>query len=298
MKPPTLRADYIEQAVFAWTNRTITNARGQGFAAVSDGLTQATSWLQSLDETHFELLDQSINSRSRAYEGWRSFSSVGYFRDGEIGIAYRKMANGGVDGSKRPRHVVHLLMGLASEVNISMALLLDERHWLRAEDCPIDMPLRLHSLSRSMLQWNLAPVRHKCDHVDRIANGLLQDVLNQKAGEWIQLRPEEVATLAASIHITMPDVCRQTLELDTFVGMNGPVGYLRIADVDASWDANAGVGAVGEDASLRTALEAKLTSCVLHKELSPIWPLVPSDGRAWHVYGAQIRAMRSGKPPQ
>lgn len=280
MKPPTLAPTILEQAVFAWTTRTVSNVKGEGYAAVSDGLTRAVPWLESIDVDHFRLLDRGIPGTAEAYTEWREFASVGYLRLGNVGIAYRKMAKGGIDDMKRYRHVVHLIVGSAAEVNLSFALLLAEDDWMAVESCPVGMPMKLPQINLHDLRFAVSRVEHDCARADMVSRNLVERLIDDRVGSRTQLGSDELELLPAIAHSAIPEACRTTLALDCFVGASGPVGYLQIGE-----SANTDGGLRRE---LEVALGEALASCALYQELSPGWQNLPNGERAWSAYAAQL----------
>src|ERR1700691_1477793 len=280
MKPPTLVPAVLEQAVFAWTTRTVSNIKGEGYAAVSDGLTRAIPWLESIDLDHFRLLDMGIPGTAEAYTDWREFTSVGYLRLGSVGIAYRKMANGGTDDMNRYRHVVHLIIGSPAEVDLSFALLLAEDDWMAVENCPVGMPMKLPQLNLGDLRFDADRVKHDCGQVDMVSRNLVDRLMNDPTGSRTQLRSDELGLLPATAHSAIPEPCRATLQLDCFVGANGPVGYLQIGASASTHD--------DLRPELEVPLRTALASCALYRELSPAWQNLPQGKHAWSAYEAQL----------
>jgi hypothetical protein len=278
MKPPTLAQGTLEQAVFAWTSRTVSNVRGQGYAAVSDGLKPFVPWLESIDRAHFKLLDQNVPDSRQAYKAWRTFESVGYLRVDGLGIAYKKMANGGDDEMGRPRHVVHVIVGTAVDVTLQFALLLADDKWRTVAECPVGMDMRLPQLSRTALDFDLGRLSHDCDSADPLAWRVLEQLRSLGADALVRLGVTELAQLPMIVHAALPGPCRDALELDCFAGVDGPAGYL-------------GVGAPDDSAPAGAELPpTELAQCMIYRELSPQWPQVPSGALAWPGY----RALLSG----
>jgi hypothetical protein len=215
------------------------------------------------------------------YTAWRSFDAVGYVRVGDIGIAYRKMANGGNDDMSRYRHIVHLIVGVASEVDLSFALLLADDQWMTVEECPVGMPMKLNQVNLRDLRFDPNRVRHDCGYADPLSRSLLERLIGEHVNTRIRLNADELMFIPAIVHSVVPQPCRSALELDCFVGTTGPVGYLRIGTAgDTCRDLTP-----EEDASLREPL----APCLIYRELSPGWPQVPRGRRAWQVYAAQLR---------
>jgi hypothetical protein len=282
MRLPTFKAGEIEQAIYTWSSRTVSGTRGHGFGAVSPGLIDFVPWLESIGSRHFELLNRDLHNSSEAYDGWREFVGVGFFRLGEIAVAYRKYADGGEDPMSRPRHTVHLLVGARDEIDIQFALCLSDSQWLKPEDCRLDRLPVLETLSVGDIDFDYSKLRHDCAEVDEGGEVLVDELVSAQAEER-ELRVDQLdlQTFCVQLLATVPVACLRTLDVDSYVGREGPVSLLRTRPHSGAID----MASVSHSEGVRDGL----SNCRLFRNYSRLWSPRLDSRDPWPAYRQRIR---------
>lgn len=275
MRAPTFREGQIEQAIFTWGSRNIGGDRGQGFGSVSAPLLQHTDWLESLDVSRFQLLGPNLTVAADGYAGWsKQFSYVGRGREGNVGLLYRKMADGGTDASGRPRHVVHILFGHSTDLDFSSTMTIDDKVWLSAEDCPLDDLPRLESLQLADL---IVPfdMSHQCTDFDENAARRREQVPSGAgADKSVWLLTAEASLCSRQILAATPCCTWPFWEFDHFVGPTAPEGRLKFSLPKEIGGRNP------SDAPYLSYLPG-LQDCALHTYVRQYWAGRSLDSASW-----------------
>ncbi len=267
MRLPDLAPGTVEQATYTWTRQTITGQPGEGFEVVSPGLRASIPWLQSLDTSMFRILADDVRHESEAYAAWREFTAVCTACVGPLNVVYRKIASAGTDAVRRNRSLVHILVGAAAELNLATVSDSDPR-WLTAHDSPPDRPPQLESFAAAELTTRSAA--HECDELDEHAAELLEQLVTTPGGlrmSGCRVRPDRFVT---ALLVAVPSPLWRSLEVNWFVGVEGPVVEARVRDAPDRTGGHQDTG---------------MTSCRLHGDVERTWAGLSPQRRTWAGFG-------------
>lgn len=265
----------VEQAIYTWSKVTLSGRKGQGFGAVSPGLMDSVTWLESQDLHRFQPLDRFLTSESAAYPGWREQVTLGCFAVGDLSFLYRKIPHAGRDGARRNRFVVHLLIGRREDLNLS-TVAHDDPHWLTADQCPLNM---LPGLSALALDEFRPVGPHDCSTDDDPARALLRELVDGGGTMRREFAPPAPSQrLVSRVLTAVPAALWPSVELDWAVGAKGPVVSMRVID-----------GAV----AMGVASDPRTLACPLHAEVEEIWQRVGSGRRSWGGFADAVRASQA-----
>jgi hypothetical protein len=127
---PNLGHRQVAQAVYTWSQTLVDGTRGVGFSAISPSLVTSIDWLTRLKLPEFRLF-KTDSPTSELYEARKGFSEVGRLVKNDIGIVYRKTADGAMDTSGRPQPVVHAFFANARSLGFLSPLHIREELWIR-----------------------------------------------------------------------------------------------------------------------------------------------------------------------
>lgn len=131
MIEPKLSRDQVAQAVYTWSRTLVDGTRGMGFTSISPSLEASIDWLIRLQIPEFSLFLPSVAPSLTLYEARKGFSEVGRTVRGNIGIIYRKTADGVVDSAGRHQLVVHALFADARALGLLCVNRIREDFWIR-----------------------------------------------------------------------------------------------------------------------------------------------------------------------
>jgi hypothetical protein len=277
---PLLSPGTVEQAIFTWSHHRLEGGEGVGIADASPGLRNHIPWLNSLDLKGLRPFDPALCDEAHGYEGWRRLEANGALPVGNLTVAFRKIASAGDDGAFRNRFVVHLLVGRGEDLDLG-TLAEDDPHWLRAEQCPLDEPPKLPTLSVE----DLLPFRtdHDCATFDSVARQLLVDLLSEP-GRSKTVEPVDVPALTKCLLVALPTALWSRVELGFWVGSQGPIGRIALHDHDG--------------AGRREPTAPGLGGCALHARSEAIWAGLPPGRGTVAAFAASFgtTSVRCGGP--
>jgi hypothetical protein len=273
----------VEQALYTWSKSNLSGGRGRGFTAVSPGLREEIDWLTGLDLSGIQDFEPDI-SESEGYAGWQQLVSTGTFVAGGLRVVYRKISSAGSDAVERNRSAVHMLLGRVEDLDLA-SVADDDLNWLTAEDCPLDRPPRLQSLSLDELRPRRAD--HECAVRDEEA--LL--ILRHLASSPYELRTEfdastfEPTSFIANLLAAIPTRLWGGIQLDWRVGRDGPMARVGIVESNCCPPSAGRTEKVG------------LVSCDLHRKVDAALAGLPSSQRRWSSFAAIAMTIPPRKPP-
>jgi hypothetical protein len=273
---PAIPAGTVEQAIFTWSKVNLDGHKGQGFGAVSAGLTDSLGWLQAIDSSHWKLADESLSHGAERYEGWTQFVATGAFQAEGVSFVYRKIASVGVDGHQRNRSLIHMLVGRPGELDLA-AVSDDDVHWLGAEDCPLDELPDLGNLHITQLTPRSMP--HDCAVRDPAAEVLREGLMAATTTLVIGLDEPIIlpAEAITALLIAVPTALWPNIELDWYVGPLGPIAKIGLPD------------RLSPRADDRTPVSG-LVGCELHRLADELWNEMIAHQRTWRSFAYALRA--------
>ena len=266
MDGPSIDPGRVEQGLYTWSSHNLIRPKGEAFGKVSPGLRNHIRWLEKACAARFALNERLADGGEvKPYQGWRGFVATGVLRAGAVNIVYRKMANGGRDGVGRDRYVVHALVGRSDEFDLA-AIGDQGAPWLEAEECPLDALPSLASLDVAELSpWRPAIARAT---LDDSARPLLEQLVASPGGLRVDQEPADPpADLVARLLVALPTALWPCVELDWFVGAEGPVARIRVR----------------RDVSPHRAAphRADAVDGALHRLVEDVWAELPRSDRTW-----------------
>lgn len=258
----------VEQAIFTWSKHNLGSGRGQGIGEVSAGLRKHVGWLGSLDLNFLRPFSAGFGGAGDAYEGWERLVALGSLPAGNLNVVFRTIASAGLDGAGRNRFLVHLMVGRAEEFDLG-SIALDDPHWLKAEDCPLDQLPRLKVLKTADL--SLRRVDHNCGEVDREARELLERLIREPDG--IDHQATSAASMTRALLTALPVALWGRLRLGWSVGREALVANIGLIDEIENGGDRRG-----------KATEAGLGGCDFHRRIEEIWTELPSHERSWSAF--------------
>lgn len=276
MPPPTIPAGTAEQAIFTWSKVNLDGRKGQGFGAVSAGLKDSLGWLQTLDSSHWKIVDESLSGGSERYEDWTQLVATGAFQAEGVSLVYRKIASAGVDGHQRNRSLVHILVGRPDDLDLAV-ISDDDVHWLGTEDCPLDGLPDLPRLSIS--DFTPRSMEHVCAERDAAADALRESLIAAATTVVVgQSEPiGQPAEVITALLIGVPTALWPNIELDWYVGPHGPIARIGLPDRPSPRSVDR-LGVTG------------LFGCELHRVADELWNEMITHQRTWKGFVRKLRA--------
>jgi hypothetical protein len=175
---PRFDTNVVSQALYTWSPANVDGSKGVGFAAVSPSLAGSADWLQRLQPAGFNLhLTSDQATLLELQDEEREFSELGRTFAGDVGIIYRKTANGSIDSNGRPHVLVHALMGRAEALTVFAIGIVRPFAWLEHVAAG-EIPLQLADLTEAdlCLERKDLLVGHDCQQDHKGARRLLQEI--------------------------------------------------------------------------------------------------------------------------
>jgi hypothetical protein len=178
MSEPRFGSDRVAQAVYAWSQVLIDGSKGMGFSAISPSLSGSVDWLSHLHLPEFNLFAPHSIQPVFSYEERHGFSEVGRAVKGNIGIIYRKTADGVVDPTSRRHPVVHALFSDATTLGLLCLNRIPEHFWIRHAASSAGGGLNLQDVAISDIYSTRGSVtKHICPRDHSAALNLLRSVV-------------------------------------------------------------------------------------------------------------------------